>query len=62
VDSGEIQARATIAAALIVRGAVEIPTLPSRGEAAPDAAGLRLRELTDYLYRIITTAPPSDPM
>jgi hypothetical protein len=62
VDSGEIQAKATIAAALIVSGAVETPTLPSRREAAPDAAGLRLRELTDYLYRVVTTAAPDDPM
>jgi hypothetical protein len=55
MDSAEIQAKATIAAALIVRGAVEVPTMPTRGERAPDAAGVRLRELTDYLYRLIAT-------
>jgi hypothetical protein len=54
MDPLEAQARVTIAAALIVRGAVEIPTLPSPGQRAPDAAGVRLRELTDYVYRLVT--------
>ena len=58
MDPFEVQARATIAAALIVRGAVEIPTLPSAGQRAPDAAGVRLRELTDYVYRLITADDP----
>ena len=58
MDSAEIQAKATIAAGLIARGAVEVPTLPLRDEPAHDTASLRLRELTDYLYRIITTGPP----
>lgn len=53
MDPIEAQARAIIAAALIVRGAVEIPTMPSPGQRAPDAAGLRLRELTDYVYRLL---------
>jgi len=58
MDPLEIQTRAIIAAALIVRGAVEIPTLPSAGQRLPDASGTRLRELTDYVYRLITTDEP----
>lgn len=54
MDPAEAQARAAIAAALIVRGAVEVPSLPSLGRPVPDAAGVRLRELTDYLYRLVT--------
>jgi hypothetical protein len=61
MDSSEAQARAIIAAALIVRGAVEVPSLPSAGQRVPDNAGVRLRELTDYLYRLITTDEPQDP-
>jgi hypothetical protein len=60
VDSLEAQARATIAAALIVRGAVEIPTIPRGSQRVPDAAGERLRELTDYVYRLITTDEPEE--
>jgi hypothetical protein len=55
MDPVERQARATIAAALIVRGAVEVPAIPSGTQRAPDASGMRLRELTDYVYRLITT-------
>jgi hypothetical protein len=58
VDSVEAQARATIAAALIVSGAVEIPTIPPGSQRVPDAAGERLRELTDYVYRLITVDEP----
>jgi hypothetical protein len=54
MDSVEAQARATIAAALIVRGAVEIPVMPSGSQRMPDSAGVRLRELTDYVYRLLT--------
>ena len=54
MDSAEAQARATIAAALIVRGAVEIPTMPSGRQRMPDSAGARLRELTEYVYRLVT--------
>jgi hypothetical protein len=61
MDSSEAQARATIAAALIVRGAVEVPSLPSGHQRVPDNAGLRLRELTDYLYRLITSDEPREP-
>src|SRR5262249_50073509 len=60
MDPLEAQARAIIAAALIVRGAVEIPTMPSPGQRAPDAAGLRLRELTDYVYRLLTIDEPHE--
>jgi hypothetical protein len=56
MDPQEAHARAILAAALIVRGAVEIPSLPPDGaRQVPDPAGIRLRELTDYLYRLITT-------
>jgi len=58
MDPLEAQARVIIAAALIVRGAVEIPTLPSAGQRLPDAAGVRLRELTDYVYHLLTTDEP----
>lgn len=61
MDSAEAQARAALAAALIVRGAVEVPALPSLGRPVPDAAGVRLRDLTDYLYRLITLDDPEDP-
>ena len=58
MDPLEAQARAIIAAALIVRGAVEIPAMPSGHERVPDAAGIRLRELTDYIYRLLTRDEP----
>lgn len=58
MDPLEAQGRAIIAAALIVRGAVEIPVLPSEGRRLPDAAGVRLRELTDYVYRLVSTNDP----
>ena len=61
MDPSEAHAKATIAAALIMRGAVEVPSIPSRGERLPDAAGLRLRELTDYVYRLLTVEGPEDP-
>ena len=54
MDPLEAQAKAIIAAALIVRGAVEVPSMPDDDEGAPDAAGVRLRRLTDYLHRLIT--------
>jgi hypothetical protein len=61
MDPLEAQARAIIAAALIVRGAVEIPALPTAGQRAPDSAGVRLRELTEYVYRLITNDEPCEP-
>ena len=54
MDPVEAQARAIIAAALIVRGAVEVPAIPSGRHLLPDEAGVRLRELTDYVYRLVT--------
>jgi hypothetical protein len=61
MDSWEVQARAAIVSALIVRGAVEVPSLPENGELVPDAAGMRLRDLTDYVYRLITIIELPDP-
>ncbi len=55
MDPREAQARATIAASLIVRGAVEVPSIPAGRHGTPDEAGVRLRELTDYVYRLVTT-------
>ena len=54
MDAVEIQAKALIAAALITSHAVEVPSIPSSGGRANDAAGLRLRDLTDYVYQMIT--------
>jgi hypothetical protein len=56
MDPMEIQARATIAAALIMSRAVEVPTIPTSGDWSQDTAALRLRDLTDYIYQMITTA------
>jgi hypothetical protein len=55
MDSSEILARATIAAALIVARAVEVPTIPTSGNWSQDAAALRLRDLTDYVLQMITS-------
>jgi hypothetical protein len=60
MDSTEAQAKAIIAAALIVRGAVEVPAMPSGAQRAPDAAGVRLRALTDYVYRLLTIDDPRE--
>jgi hypothetical protein len=54
VDPNELQARAIIAAALITSHAVEIPTIPISGDWSHDTAALRLRDLTDYVYQMIT--------
>lgn len=61
MDAVEIHAKAIIAAALITSHAVEVPSIPSRGEWAHDAASLRLRDLTDYVYQVISsgTADPN---
>ena len=59
MDPIEIQAKAAIAAALIVSHAVEIPRIPTSGDWSTDAAALRLRDLTDYVYQMITRAPTS---
>jgi hypothetical protein len=60
MDPLEAQARAIIAAALIIRGAVEVPTMPSGSQGAPDPAGVRLRELADYVYRLLTIDEPQE--
>ena len=62
MDPVEAQTRAIIAAALITRGAVEVPSIPQSGQQhLPDSAGVRLRELTDYVYRLLTTDEPQEP-
>ena len=55
MDPTELQARATIAAALITAHAVGVPSLPSPAALASgkDDAAVRLRELTDYVYESI---------
>jgi hypothetical protein len=55
MDPSEIQARAMIAAALIVSRAVEVPSIPTSGDWSKDTAALRLRDLTDYVYQMITS-------
>jgi hypothetical protein len=55
MDPTEIQARATIAAALIMSRAVEVPSIPTSGDWSQDRAALRLRDLTDYVYQMITS-------
>lgn len=61
MDPLEAQANAIIAAALIVRGAVEVPAIPTGTQRVPDAGGKQLRELTDYVYRLVTTEQPPEP-
>ena len=56
MEPSELQARAIIAAALITSHAVEVPTIPPSGDWSQEAAALRLRELTDYVYLMLTTA------
>jgi len=53
MEPTEIHARATIAAALIMSHAVELPTIPSDGDWSQDIAAVRLRDLTDYVYRVV---------
>jgi hypothetical protein len=55
MDPSEIQARATIAAALIMSRAVEVPSIPISGEWSKDTSALRLRDLTDYVYQMLTS-------
>ena len=54
MDHMEIQARATIAAALITSHAVAPPALPVSGS-DPQVADERLRDLTEHVYRLIST-------
>jgi hypothetical protein len=51
--TSEIHAKAIIAAALITSHAVEIPHLPSATPGKADEAALRLRDLTEYIYRAL---------
>jgi hypothetical protein len=60
MDPSEGQAKAIIAAALIVRGAVEVPAIPTGTQRVPDESGMRLRELTNYVYRLLMTDEPHD--
>ena len=55
MEPTEIQAKAAIAAALIVSQAVELPTIPTSGDWSHDSAAIRLRDLTDYVYQMITS-------
>jgi hypothetical protein len=54
MDTVEIHAKVMIAAALITSRAVELPSIPSAGGWEQDSAGMRLRDLTDYVYQMIT--------
>lgn len=56
MEPNEIHARVIIAAALIVSRAVEVPTIPTSGDWSKDVAALRLRDLTDYVYQMISTS------
>ena len=59
MEAAEIQAKATIAAALIACHAVEIPALPRRGGVgSADSDATRLRDLTDYVYQALTATKP----
>ena len=58
MDPHEIQAKATIAAALIMTRAVELPTIPTSGDWSQDTAALRLRDLTDYVYQMLAAPQP----
>lgn len=58
MEPTEVQARATIAAALIMSRAVELPTIPTSGDWSRDASALRLRDLTDYVYQMIISPRP----
>ena len=59
MDLNELQAKATIAAALIMAHAVEIPSLPRSGKPSVGdrASTAPARELTDYVYGAITAKP-----
>jgi hypothetical protein len=58
MEPAEVQARAIIAAALITTRAVEVPTIPTSGNWSNDTAALRLRDLTDYVFQMITSPQP----
>ena len=52
MDHIEAQSRAIIASALIVSGAIAVPSAAAK---LSHAEGVRLRELTDHLYRLLTS-------
>lgn len=55
MDAAELQAKATIAAALIASHIASIPALPVRdAKGRPDPAAVHLRALTDYVYLALT--------
>jgi len=56
MEPTEIHARATIAAAMILSRAVEVPTIPTSGDGSQDTAAMRLGDLTDYVYQTITSS------
>jgi len=57
MDPTELYAKATIAAALIASHAVEVPRIPTTGlDWTKDGASVRLRDLTDFVYRTIASA------
>lgn len=58
MEAFEVQAKATIASALIVSRAVEVPRIPTYPGSERDPAATRLKDLTEYVYRIITGANP----
>jgi hypothetical protein len=60
MDPLEGQAKAIVAAALIVRGAVEVPAIPTGTQRVPDAGGMRLRELTDFKKTGLLRILPGD--
>ena len=53
MEPSEVQAKATIAAALITTHAVDIPTMLKDRHGTHEQAARRLRELTDYVYQAI---------
>jgi len=54
MDPNEIQAKATIAAALIVTHAVDVPSIPKHcSREARIKPRFGLRELTEYVYQAI---------
>jgi hypothetical protein len=58
MEPTEIQAKAIIAAALILTRAVEVPTIPTSGDWSKDTAALRLRDFTDYVYQMFASPQP----
>ena len=55
METNEVLAKAVIAAALIASRAVATPTIPISGDWSKDVAAVRLRDLTDYVYQMITS-------